>query len=218
MGHEVLIMDILSKLVIAGIKDITILAGYHDESVCRKKIKELIGAGLVNKQPSGNGTLMYFLSKKGLSELGINRRPFEYRNQNTNHELMVGKAASYMYIVHGLSIYDMEFDRSQRSSADNTNIPDILYAGGKRAVEIELTLKEKNRLEEKFLNVTQSYDLVRWIYPEERPSINARLTQLVDDYSINPKRCKILTLQYVCAKVDSYDLKTNNPRFDRRYQ
>ncbi len=219
MNHTQLLIDILIRLVIADIRVLTLLAGYRDSSVCRKKLKDLIVDGKVTKLQSGRGHLLYTLSEKGLAEAGLKRKPYTI-NQNTYHEEMVGYAAAFLYIVAGLSIYDMNFDRTQRNHNKPTevlNIPDIVYTnenGKTRCVEVEITLKERTRLEEKVVSLAQNYDGVRFIYPEERTSIRNSICRLMSENYINDNKCKFTTLQHVIDKVNGFDLKKNGLRFD----
>lgn len=219
MNHTLLLIDILSRLVIADIKVLTLLAGYKDSSVCRKKLKDLIDDGIVSKIQSGRGHLLYTLDEKGLAEAGLKRKPYTI-NQNTYHEEMVGYAAAFLYIVAGLSIYDMNFDRTQRNHNKPTeviNIPDIVYTNEKGktlCAEVEITLKERSRLEQKVISVTNDYDGIRWIYPEERTSIRNSICQLMSENCIGENKCKFTTLQHVIDKVNGFDLKKNHPRFD----
>ena len=217
MRKEMLILEALGRLVVAESKDLTILAGYHDESVLRKKMRQLKEDGFVNINSSGYGygtPLIYSLTKQGMREVDIyDIRPFEYRGQNTWHEIMVGHAASFLYIYEDLSIYDMEFDRAIRGKKSEY-IPDIAYGNNTGAVEVELSVKSKKRLEDKFLRAFHNYNIVRWIYPAECLSIKHNLIALANKHNIEPSRCRIFSVDSMLAKIKDWDIKNNYPRYD----
>ena len=97
------------------------------------------------------------------------------------------------------------------------DIPDIVYTndrGKKRCLEVEITLKEKTRLADKLINVTSDYDVVRWVYPDERASIRNSICALMNEYNIKESKCKFTTVQHVIDVVNNFDLKLNKPRYD----
>lgn len=213
MNYETIIIEILSRLQLASLIDITIMSGLKDKSYCRKLIKRLIQDGYIRSHKSFSGThLLYSLTGTALKHCHIRRKPYEFRNQNTYHEEMLAHACAYLYIVADISIYDLEIN-STHSSRSNEK-PDIVYSNGTKAIEVELTLKEQSRLDDKFSKLSCDYKFIRWIYPSERKSIAKRLELLAEKYGKSKQNCRFTTVNHMLDVINKYDLKSNSPRFD----
>ena len=205
------ILRVLDKVSFMTVTQGTILCGYHDESVFRKRINNLKRDGYTTSATHDNHKL-FSLTRKGLSELEASHKPCEIKGFSTEHTKRVADVAVYLYIVAGRSINDMIFDREiKRDFGWLTHVPDIVF--GQFCIEVELTPKSETRLYTNLKSNGRNFKKQFWIVPDRYKTMIKRIKTFGDENK--ELNIKVIPLSVIEQKIKAYDLKTNSPRPDR---
>lgn len=208
---DYLLLQVLCKSDICNIRTLTILNGAHVERVELKRVHKLVKEGLI-KQDMFNGHMVYALTRKGLSELEINRTPTELRGYSVEHTEKIALIASWIYMATGRSIFDVDFSRNIKKYPEydgkSVHVPDLVF--GNTCVEVELNRKADNRLEKNFKDNASLYSQQIWLIPERKHGLEATLEKLSAKYD-----CKvdIRYMERVEKTFKEYELTNNEPRY-----
>ncbi len=209
--NDLFILEIIEKLTVITARNITVLAGYHDVSVVRKRLKTLESEGYISSHWFDRERL-FFLTNKGLSELAIRRKPYEIKGYSTEHSADVSAAATWLYISTKSSIYDMAFDRDIKSAQEENKYrlvhsPDIIFSH--KCVEVELNFKKIDVLNDNFSQNARNFSEQIWIIKEHHKRLYDRLLALAEKHN---SKIYITTIESVNESIRNFDLKSNNPR------
>lgn len=171
--REFRVLEIVDRLRICQAVDIAWLAGYTDYTYCRKKLGELENSGLLQWKRDPVGAKCYFLTRKGLNEIGKHSsRPYEV-SFTTNHTLVVARICTWLHIEHGANVFNMMTDMQLRKYLFGRNHrPDILLYGA--AYEAELNHKKMGDLTANIL-ANSRFDKQVWIIPNNKMAIARNL-------------------------------------------
>ncbi len=208
---DLFLLEIIEKLTVVTSTNITILAGYHDVSVVRKRLKALAEEGYIAAHRFDNEKL-YYLTGKGLSELEINRKPYTMKGFSTDHYAEVSAAAAWLYTKTETSIYDMAFDRDITKAQKEkqyrlVHVPDIIFSH--RCIEVELNAKKMERVEQNFRENARNFEQQIWILPVRLDRLNKRLQALSAECN---SKLYLISIEKMHAQITAYDMKSNVPR------
>lgn len=163
------VLEIVDKLRICRANDLAWLAGYTDFTYCRKCLKKLEEMRFVQTTRDSRGAKCYYLTSRGLTEVGKPRSHTYELSSTTNHALTVTKVCTWICATNDACIFDMVTDSgSRRKYASKAHCPDIIYNG--IAYEVELNHKKRSVLEANVLDNRQFRQQI-WIVPDSRNSI-----------------------------------------------
>ena len=205
---DLFILEIIEKLTVVTSTNLTILAGYHDVSVVRKRLKALVAEGYLSEHRF-NAEKLYFLTGRGLAELEIAMKPYAMKGFSTDHYAEVSAAAAWLYTKTKTSIYDMAFDRDITKAQKEkqyrlVHAPDIIFSH--KCIEVELNAKKMERMQHNFRENARCFDQQIWILPERL----ARLSKKLQDLSAESNtKLYLISLERMHAQISAYDLKTN---------
>ncbi|WP_026510568.1 hypothetical protein [Butyrivibrio sp. LC3010] len=214
------ILGILDKVNLANVEQLTLLAGFRDSSVMRKRLNKLIEEGYIYSGWIG-AHKAYALTMKGLSELERTRKPYEMRGIKSEHEELVTEAACWIYARSDRSIMEMLFDHEINSLSEFKNTghrPDIVYTSH-QCLEVEISSKAtssyggKSRLEENFKSNIKNYGRQTWIIPDHKKGLNKRLLQLAEKYNVT-RYCRVMTIEEMKQEISLFNRMLNSPRME----
>ena len=208
---DLFLLEIIEKLTVVTSTNLTIMAGYHDVSVVRKRLKALVEEGYISDHRFDNEKL-YYLTRKGLSELEISRKPYAMKGFSTDHYAEVSAAATWLYTKTETSIYDMAFDRDITKAQKEKqyrliHAPDIIFSH--RCIEVELNAKKMERMEQNFRENARCFDQQIWILPERLDRISKKLQNLAAECN---SKLYLISIEKMHAQINAYNMKTNSPR------
>jgi len=170
-------------------RHIKCLAGFGSQQKCDKRLKALIEAKYIDRKMILYGVpSVYFLTYKGKMLIGANKRQDKIRVDRIVHDITVLDTVIYFMANYEIAADKMVTEKelhSRRGFDQRTHQPDFVYekSGKKHCVEIELTIKSKQR----FLGIVQdnylNYDVQYWITPKNAVKIQSMLEDLNTNYN-----------------------------------
>ena len=202
--REKKMMEVIDKLRIARSEDLAWLCGYSDFSYCRKCLRKLEVNGFVNIASDRKGKKCYYLSGKGLNEIGkMNSHVYEI-SYNTNHELLVGRVCSYLKIVEGKNIDDMITDLMMKNMFKRKeHRPDLIIDNV--CYEVELNHKKIEKWEKNILS-NERFDRQVWIVPDDKRNIAKNLVAIAKRVAVD---IEILYLSVIKRIVSDANIHNN---------
>ena len=173
------ILKILDKVGIARAADVMILTGFGNIVSCRRRLSLLIKEDLLKIEKWDNNNC-YMLTYAGLNEIErYNAKPIEW-NQTSRHMMMITRIISYLVAVEGIDLEQIEGDKELKArffnSSAKPHLPDAVC--GRTCFELELTLKDTQRLEKNILANGRNYEHQIWIIPDTRPVLKKRILEI----------------------------------------
>lgn len=199
------VLTVIDRLRIARAVDIAWLGGYSDFSYCRKGLGKLHKMGLLQITRDAVGANCYYLSGRGLSEIGKKAsHPYEV-SYTTNHALLVGRVCSWLKITEGADPNAMLTDAVLRANGSNQrHRPDIVL--GRKAFEVELHHKPL-RILEKNIQDNDSYGSQVWITPDSRSGIARNLLACSEKVGVE---IKVIPLSEIERQVSAANIHENS--------
>ena len=162
---------------------------FNNQRACDRRLKILYENKYLKKQRILVGyPYLFSLNKDSYKILGIKAREPKIRVDKIGHDIFVLDTIIYLIKKHNISIDEIITER-QLHSIDGFSVrkhhPDFVFNldENKIAVEIELTLKAKDRflknIEDNFLN----YDRQLWIIPKTEYQIKHILNEEKNKYT-----------------------------------
>ena len=158
--RDTAIMHLINDFRFCLGRHIKILANFSSLRVCDRRLKRLVEAGYLARKKYLYGVpYLYTLTHKGKMYLGENKRLEKIRIDRINHDVAVLDVLVFYNKGHGISLNNIISERTLHSQAGfgaRKHCPDFVIIDGeeKHAVEIEITPKEKSRLDK---NVQDNY-------------------------------------------------------------
>jgi len=150
-------------------RHIRVLTGFAGQRACDRRLRALLEAGYIKREKIMYGVpSLYRLTHKGKLLIGANKRQDKVRADNIAHDIAVIDVAIYLH-EHLSIAFDDIITEKQLHTRDGFSIrlhqPDFIFTRENKAycVEVELTLKSKERLEKNLKNNFMNYDIQVWI-------------------------------------------------------
>lgn len=175
------------------------LAGFGSQQKCDRRLQALIQAGYVHRQFILYGVpSVLSLTYKGKLLIGANKRQDKIRIDRIIHDIAVLDTVIYFMVQHEIEIDKIITEKelhSQRGFGQRTHQPDYIFvkADKKHCVEIELTLKAKNRFSEIVEDNYLNYDTQHWIVPNHAVKIKS----ILEDLNVKCQNIEIIELEGV---------------------
>lgn len=201
--REHTVLNIIDKFRIVRALDLAWMAGYSDETYCRKCLRNMVNAGLINVVRDKDGRNCYYLTGKGLREIGKESHVYEV-TYTTNHALDVARLGTYLYITQDVGFEAVLTDLDLRKTLGNgKHRPDIVL--NNTAYEVELSHKKQQRL---IQNISSNglYDRQVWVVPDQKRFIAKQLHSAAK-YTLS--KIEILSLDRVYKTVEDADIHQN---------
>lgn len=162
--------------VITG-KQICILASFSSLRTCDRRLKKLIDNGYITRQKVIYGIpSIYSLTHRAKILIGASARAKKIRLEQISHDITVLNVAIYFHKIMGISFQDIRTEKQLHSVdgfSNRKHRPDFIYIkdGKTTCVEVELSLKNKERLEKNIKQDFMNYDFTYWIVTDKENKI-----------------------------------------------
>jgi len=180
-------------------RHIKILADFSSQRACDRRLHSLIKANLLERKRIIYGIpSVYTLTYRAKRLIGANKRKDKFRLDNIAHDIAVLDTAIYFVKKFKLPLKYLLTEK-QLHSKDGFSIrnhhPDFIFTKDKKTycVEIELSLKSKDKLEQNIQSNFYKYDFQIWFVGSNIPKIIKILNNCKKQY----QNIKILDIQEV---------------------
>ena len=177
------IIEEINRWRISTGRAIAVITGFNGLRACDRRLTKLCEAGYLERRKVLYGVAsIYTLTHKGKVLAGLPERPESIRIEQIPHDIAVIETAIYISGTKGVAYKDITTEK-QLHQQDGFGVrkhrPDFVYtsAGEATAVEVELSLKAKARLEANILANFRDYDSQLWVVPE----IPSRIAQILQE-------------------------------------
>uniref|UniRef100_UPI003FEE4971 hypothetical protein n=1 Tax=Candidatus Fimivicinus sp. TaxID=3056640 RepID=UPI003FEE4971 len=162
--------------VITG-KQICILASFPSLRTCDRRLKKLIEKGYITRQKIIYGIpSIYSLTHRAKILIGLPARTEKTRLEQISHDITVLNVAIYFHNVKGIPFQDIRTEKQLHSIdgfSNRKHRPDFIFYKDNKffCVEVELSLKNKDRLEKNIKQDFMNYDFTYWVVTDKENKI-----------------------------------------------
>ena len=162
---------------------IAVIAGFGGLRACDRRLSKLCQAGYLERKKVLYGVAsIYTVTHKGKLLAGLPERPESIRVEQIPHDIAVTETAIYLSKTRGIAFKDITTEKQlhqQDGFGTRKHRPDFIYTqeGETTAVEVELSLKAKARLEANILANFRDYDSQLWVVPD----LQSRIAQILQE-------------------------------------
>jgi hypothetical protein len=184
--------------VITG-KQICILASFSSTRTCDRRLKKLIEAKFLTRQKIIYGIpSIYSLTHRAKILIGLPARTEKIRLEQISHDITVLNVAIYFHNVKGIPFQDMRTEKQLHGMdgfSNRKHRPDFIFYKDKQTmcVEVELSLKNKDRLEKNIKQDFMNYDFTYWVVTDKENKI----AQIIEQNRTIYPNIEILELQKI---------------------
>lgn len=157
-------------------RHIKVLAGFSSQRSCDRRLRVLLDNGFLCRRKIIYGIpSIYSLPFKSKMLIGANKRQDKIRLDNIVHDIVVLDTAIYLLSKYHISLSDIQTEKQLHSKdgfSTRKHQPDFTFTKDNKTycVEVELTLKSKDRLEKNINSNFLNYDIQLWIL-EDTPKL-----------------------------------------------
>lgn len=131
---------------------------------------------------------LYVLTHKGRIAIGLNKRADKIKLEQVEHDIIVLDTVSNLIKNEKIEMTDIISERELHSKdgfGTRKHHPDYVYQKDNQsyAVEVELTLKAKDRLEENIKLNYLNYDYQIWFLKRENKKLNKTVSDILTYYA-----------------------------------
>lgn len=182
--RDIYILFLLDKFRVLDSKSLSILADFTSEQYASTRLQKLARYGYIKREKIVSYLpFIHYLTVTGSDVINdVKKRQIKPKLATLEHELIVGKVASYLYIQTGIQPQNIITDRDLRIYERQVNDirvmdrkGDLLYfdtvTDERILIEIELTFKGKSRTKENILKNKRISDKQIWFIPKGKKGI-----------------------------------------------
>lgn len=169
-------------------RHILFLAPFDGARACDRRLKILVDHGYLERKKILYGIpYLYYLSKNGMRLIHVKAKEETIKIDRIHHDITVLDCLPNLVEKYGFTLDNMITER-QLHMQDGFGIrkrhPDLVFKKDNEtyAIEIELNLKARNRLETNVEQNYLSYDKQIWVVPLTQPKILNILTESSNMY------------------------------------
>lgn len=194
--RDELILREIDRWRACGSRHIRFLAGFSGQRATDRRLKILTEAKYIERRKFLYGVpYIYFLTTKGKSLIHVGTGKEKIKIEQITHDRTVLDTAIYFMNKGGLSLQDITTEK-QLHQSDGFGVrrhrPDFIFTKNELTycVEVELTLKAKNRLLNIIKDNFMEYDVQIWVVPDFQTAIlkilneNQRYYENIHIYSL----------------------------------
>lgn len=164
------------------------MCGFTGQRACDRRIKKLIIAGILRRTKILYGfPSIISLTAKGKQLIGLPNKKEQLRIEQIGHDIAVADTAIYFNRKYGIAFSDMTTEK-QLHKKDGFGFrkhrPDFTFAHKDKTfcVEVELSLKSKDRFEKNIVADFTDYSGQFWIVPDRSSKIAQFLLLMKENY------------------------------------
>ena len=176
------------------------MVGFVGKRACDRRLNKLITAGYIlrDKKIMYGISANYSLTAKGKALIGVANKKEHIRVEQISHDIAVADTAIFFNRKFGIPYSDMLSEKQlhQRDGFGNrVHRPDFVFIKNNKeyCVEVELSLKSKDRFKKNIISNFNDYYCQVWIVPDLHTAIFKFLKEMSENYP----NIKILELKGV---------------------
>lgn len=184
-------------------RHIKILAGFPSQRSCDRRLKVLLDMGFLNRKKMIYGVpSIYTLPFKSKMLIGANKRQDKIRLDNIIHDIAVLDTAIYMMAKYNIPLSNIQTEKELHSK-DGFSVrkhqPDFVFTKDNKTycVEVELTLKAKERLEKNIKSNFLNFDIQIWVLED-----NPKLIRVIKESKLQYPNIEIKVIKEVRNYVE----------------
>lgn len=203
MDRDLLLLNEIYRWRFCLSRHLKVLCDFGTARAVDRRLKILSDAKYIERNKVLYGVpSLCSLTHKGRVLLGVNKRPDKIRLEQITHDIAVLDVACRFILQNKTTAKDIITEKEMHSLdgfGQRSHRPDFIYQleGKKYAVEIEMSLKAKTRLEAIVKDNYLNYDGQLWIIPDRETKINKLLKNWQSSYD----SMTILSLEMVINGV-----------------
>lgn len=169
--------------VITG-RQIAEITGFTGQRACDRRLKKLIQASYLTRQKYLYGfPSIYSLTSTGKTLIHAPKANSQIRLEQIIHDSYVTDTAIYISKKYDIPFSDITTEKELHrlnGFSNRKHRPDFVYTQNAKTicVEVELSMKAKNRLERNIKSNFENYDRQLWIVPDTKCNI----AKCISDY------------------------------------
>ena len=198
------IMQEIDRWRVCQGRHIKTLVGFDGQRACDRRLRKLIEAGYIKREKILYGVAGIYRNENKAKQVvqlsGVNQK---IRIEHIKHDIIVIDTAIYFNEKFGVKyntiITEIELHRRD-GFGKRRHRPDFVYTeDGKKisCVEIELTLKSKDRFETNIKNNFLEYEKQTWVVP----SMETKIADMLKDNMTKYTNIEILELEEIQKNV-----------------
>lgn len=175
--RDYLVFQEVSRWRVVTGKQISILAGFSSPRTCDRRLKKLIENGYITRQKIIYGIpSIYSLTHQAKTLIEAPVRVEKIRLEQISHDITVLNVAIYFHKVKQIPFADIKTEKQLHSTdgfSNRKHRPDFIFYKDKQTmcVEVELSLKNKERLEKNMKQDFMNYDFTFWVVTDRENKI-----------------------------------------------
>ena len=200
-GRDLLVLELVHKFNFCLGRHINILAGFTGMRATDRRLKLLVEKKYLSRRKYLYGVpYLYTLTHKGRMLLGVNKRDVKVRVERITHDIYVLDTLIFFIKKLGISLENIESEKElhiKDGFGARKHHPDFIAEinNERYAVEVELNLKTKNRLEANVRGNYLNFDYQVWVINDNK--VLSAIRKLQNEYP----NIKIIRLEEVLQHV-----------------
>ncbi len=179
----------ISRLKCVLGRQIKVIAGFSGKRACDRRLSKLIGAEYLERKRYLYGISgIYSITQKAKKQFNISLPISEIRLDQIEHDVAVTDTIIYFMKDKDISKANIITEKQLRNEQGftiRTHLPDFVYKedGKTYCIEVELSLKAKERFEKIIKQNFMTYDIQYWIVPNSKIKIREILKNNSSKYT-----------------------------------
>lgn len=197
--RDELILREVERWRACGGRHIRFLAGFSGQRATDRRLRILIDAQYLERKKYLYGIPgIYFLTAKGKSIIQAVSRPEKVKIEQLVHDMTVLDTAIYFIHAENILLNNITTEKQLHQLdgfGTRKHRPDFVFNNNdeRNCVEVELTLKAKNRLQNIIKDNFMEYDVQNWIVPDTQ----AKIRRILEDSQHYYTNIKLYSLEEV---------------------
>ncbi|MCM1508777.1 MAG: hypothetical protein NC177_16845 [Ruminococcus flavefaciens] len=188
VDRDYIILREIERWRVITSKHVCSMCGFTGQRACDRRIKKLIIAEILRRQKIFYGfPSIISLTAKGKLLIGLPNKKEHIRVEQIGHDMSVADTAIYFNRKYKISFSDMTTEK-QLHKKDGFGLrkhrPDFIFTAKDKTfcVEVELTLKSKDRFAKNIVSNFTDYDGQFWIVSDRNSKIAQFLLYMKESY------------------------------------
>ncbi len=170
------------------------MTDFTGQRACDRRLQKLLNAGFIKREKILYGVpYIYSLTSTGKALIGVSTSNEHIRIEQITHDILVADTAVFFNRKYSLPYSDIITEKQlhrQDGFSNRKHQPDFIFNHNNKTfcVEIELTLKSKDRFKKNIIDNFNNYDYQIWIVPD----LHTKIYTFLSDMSMNYPNIKII--------------------------
>ncbi len=170
------------------------MTDFTGQRACDRRLQKLLNAGFIKREKILYGVpYIYSLTSTGKALIGVSTSNEHIRIEQITHDILVADTAVFFNRKYSLPYSDIITEKQlhrQDGFSNRKHQSDFIFNHNNKTfcVEIELTLKSKDRFKKNIIDNFNNYDYQIWIVPD----LHTKIYTFLSDMSMNYPNIKII--------------------------